>query len=197
MSDAKKMNKQEVLRRIKESGIVPVIRANSPSEAESIIESVLADGFKIFEITMTVPNAPEVIKKLSENFGDEVIIGAGTVLDVETARRCLEAGAKFIVTPCLNVEIIEFCQSNEVLICAGALTPTEIYAAWSAGADVVKVFPVSAMGGASYIKSLKAPFPHIELLPTGGLKMDDLAEFSEAGAIAIGVGIQTLTENNV
>lgn len=146
---------------------------------------------------MTVPDAPEVIKKLFEKFGDEVLIGAGTVLDVETARRCLEADAKFIVTPCLIVQIIEFCKSNEVLICAGALTPTEIYAAWSAGADVVKVFPVSAMGGASYIKSLKAPFPQIELLPTGGLKMEDLAEFTEAGAIAIGIGVQSLTENKI
>ncbi len=191
------MNKQKVLRRIKESGIVPVIRASSPTEAENIVEAVRADGFKVFEITMTVPDAPEVIKKLSEKFGDEVLIGAGTVLDVETAHRCLEAGAKFLVTPCLIVQIIEFCKSNEVLICAGALTPTEIYAAWSAGADVVKVFPVSAMGGASYIKSLKAPFPQIELLPTSGLKMEDLAEFTEAGAIAIGIGVQSLTENKI
>ena len=146
---------------------------------------------------MIVPDAPEVIKKLSEKFGDEVLIGAGTVLDVETARRCLEAGAKFLVTPCLIVQIIEFCKSNEVLICAGALTPTEIYAAWSAGTDVVKVFPVSAMGGACYIKSLKAPFPQIELFPTGGLKMEDLAEFTGAGAIAIGIGVQSLTENKI
>ncbi len=146
---------------------------------------------------MTVPDAPEVIKKLSEKFGDEVLIGAGTVLDVETARRCLEAGAKFLVTPCLIVQIIEFCKSNEVLICAGALTPTEIYAAWSAGAEAVKVFPISAMGGASYIKSLKAPFPQIELFPTGGIKKEDLVEFTEAGAIAIGIGVQSLTENKI
>ncbi len=191
------MNKQEVLRRIKESGIIPIVRASSPTEAENIVETVRANGFKVFEITMTMPNAPDVIKKLSGKFGDEVLIGAGTVLDVETARRCLEAGAKFIVTPCLIVQIIELCQSNKILICAGALTPTEIFTAWQAGADVVKVFPVSAMGGASYIKSLKAPFPHIELLPTGGLKMENLAEFTEAGAIAIGVGVQTLTENKV
>ncbi len=110
------MNKQEVLRRIKESGIVPVIRASSPTEAENIVEAVRADGFKVFEITMTVPDAPEVIKRLSEKFGDEVVIGAGTVLDAETARRCLEAGAKFIVTPCLIVQIIEFCKEKEILI---------------------------------------------------------------------------------
>jgi 2-dehydro-3-deoxyphosphogluconate aldolase/(4S)-4-hydroxy-2-oxoglutarate aldolase len=191
------MNKQEVLRRIKESGIVPVIRASSPKEAENIVETVLTDGFKVFEITMTVPDAPAVIKRLSEKFGDEVVIGAGTVLDAETARHCLEAGAKFIVTPCLIVKIIEFCKEKEILICAGTLTPTEIYTAWAAGADVVKVFPVSAMGGAKYIKSLKAPFPYIELMPTGGLKMENSAEFSEAGAIAIGFGVQTLTENKI
>ena len=117
-------------------------------------------------------------------------MGAGTVLDVESARECLGAGAQFVVTPCLIEPVIEFCNRESVLMCVGALTPTEVFRAWQSGADVVKVFPVSAVGGAGYIKALKAPFPEIPLMPTGGLKPDDLAEFVSAGALAIGVGFK-------
>ena len=184
------MTKEEALRQIKQSGVVPVIRADSPTEAAKIVEAAFADGFRVFEITLTVPSAVELIKHLSEKFRERALFGAGTVLDAESARRCAEAGARFIVTPCLIEPVIEFCNREGVLICAGALTPTEVFRAWQSGADVVKIFPANAMGGASYIKSLIAPFPEIPLMPTGGLKRDDLAEFVSAGALAIGVGFK-------
>lgn len=184
------MKKAEVLHRIKESGIVPVIRASSLDQAQRIIESAYNSGYSIFEITMTVPNAVELIKQLSQRYGSEVLLGAGTVLSVESARSCLDSGAKFIVTPCLIKEIIDFCQREEVLICAGALTPTEVFHAFQTGADVIKIFPVNSIGGVDYIKALKAPFPEIQFMPTGGLKVDDQKLFIEAGAIAIGVGFK-------
>lgn len=184
------MTKHKVLQQIRDSGIVPVIRADSAYEAQKIVESAYADGIRIFEITMTVPDAPELIKTLSEKYDDDVLIGAGTVLDVDSTRKCLKARAKFIVTPCLIEEIIKVCIKEQVLVLAGALTPSEIFRAWQLGADVIKIFPVSAMGGPNYIRSLKAPFPQIELMPTGGLKSADLTEFIEAGAIAIGVGFK-------
>lgn len=182
------MNKQEVLEKIKEIGIVPVLRADSADEAMQLAEAIIAGGINCLEITMTVPNAVEVIEKTAAKYGNDVLIGAGTVLDVETARRCVEAGAKFIVTPCLIPEIIDYCKETGILICAGSLTPTEVFTAWSAGADVIKVFPASAMGGSGYIKALKAPFPKIELMPTGGVSLETIGDFFRAGVIGVGVG---------
>lgn len=184
------MTKREILQRIKQSGIVPVIRSASANEAREIVEVNYRQGIKVFEITMTVPDAVGVIKTLSKKHGDRILIGAGTILDAKSASESLTAGAKFIVTPCLIKSVIEFCNREEILICAGALTPTEVFEAWQSGADVVKIFPVSAVGGAGYIKALKAPFPEIQLMPTGGLKPENLTEFTEAGAIAIGVGFK-------
>lgn len=184
------MTKEEVLQKIKESGVVPVIRTSTAQEAEEIIETAYNQGIKVFEITMTVPNAVVVIKNIAQKYGKEVLIGAGTVLSKEAAKESLAAGAEFIVSPCLVKSVIEFCRSENKVICAGALTPTEVFEAWQAGADVVKVFPISAIGGANYIKSLKAPFPEIQIMPTGGLKAGDLEEFIKAGAIAIGVGFK-------
>jgi len=182
------MNKAQVINQIREIGIVPVIRAESENEARQLIEAILEGGIPIFEVTMTVPNAVSLIKSLVADFGDTAIIGAGTVLDAETAQNCLTAGAKFIVSPILNLNIIETCRRENVAVFPGALTPTEIVAAWQAGADAVKIFPVNAVGGANYLKAIKAPFPQIELMPTGGVTLATIGDFIRAGAIAVGVG---------
>ena len=182
------MEKSQVLERIKSIGIIPVVRASSGDEALQAVESIKAGGLPILEITMTVPGAVGIIEKISARYGDEVLVGAGTVLNAETARDCLRAGAQFVVSPALNLETIAFCRDAGFAVMPGALTPTEVVTAWSAGADMVKVFPCGAMGGASYIKSLRAPLPQIELVPTGGVSLSTAASFIEAGAAAIGVG---------
>ena len=182
------MNKSKVLEQIKSIGIVPVVRAASGEEALQAVAAIKAGGLPIIEITMTVPGAVGIIETIAEKYGDEVLIGAGTVLNPETAKDCVQAGAQFIISPALNLDTIAFCRDAGCAVMPGALTPTEIVLAWSAGADFVKVFPCGAMGGASYIKSLKAPLPQIELIPTGGVSLTTAASFIEAGAAAIGVG---------
>ena len=182
------MTKTEILQRIRDIGVIPVVRASSADEAIQVVEAIRAGGVSLLEITMTVPGAVQVIQTLTKQFGDEAIVGAGTVLDAQTARACIAAGAKFIVSPALNLETIAFCREHDVAVMPGALTPTEIVTAWNAGADFVKVFPCGALGGARYIKSLKAPLPQIELVPTGGVSLKTAASFIEAGAAAIGVG---------
>jgi len=139
-------------------------------------------------VTMTVPGAIDVIRALAHEYGNDALIGAGTVLDPETADRCIQAGAQFVVSPALNEDTIAFCRANDVAIFPGALTPTEVVRAWNAGADAVKIFPASAVGGASYLKSLKAPLPQIEMIPTGGVSLATAASFIAAGAFALGVG---------
>lgn len=182
------MTKVEILQRIRDIGIIPVVRASSADEAVQVVEAIRAGGISLLEITMTVPGAVQVIETLTKRFGDEAIVGAGTVLDAQTASACVAAGAKFIVSPALNLETVGFCRERDVAVMPGALTPTEIVTAWNAGADFVKVFPCGAMGGARYIKSLKAPLPQIELVPTGGVTLNTAANFIQAGAAAIGVG---------
>lgn len=182
------MNKAQIISQIREIGIVPVIRADSEDEARQLIEAILAGGISIFEVTMTVPNAVSLIKTLVADFGDKAIIGAGTVLDAEAAQNCLTAGAKFIVSPILNLDVIETCRQANVAVFPGALTPTEIVAAWQAGADAVKIFPANAIGGANYVQAIKAPLPNIELMPTGGVTLATIGDFIRAGAIAVGVG---------
>ena len=182
------MNKKEVLRRIEEVGVVPVVRASSAEEAMGVIEAIRAGGVSVLEITMTVPRAVRVIEQVADRYGAEVVVGAGTVLDPETARACILAGAAFVVSPSLNTATIELCRRYSVAVMPGALTPTEVVTAWQAGADVVKVFPCGALGGAKYLKSLKAPLPQIEMIPTGGVSLQTAAEFIEAGALALGVG---------
>ena len=182
------MNKQEVIERITRGGVLPVIRAESPEEARAVIEAVRAGGIDVIEVTMTVPGAIGLIRELSAEYGDEVLIGAGTVMDPETAAACIDAGAKFIISPALNLDTIAYCSERDVVVMPGALTPTEVVTAWNAGADFVKVFPANAMGGASYLKSLKAPLPHIKLIPTGGVSQTTAADFIKAGASAVGVG---------
>ena len=180
--------KAEVIQTIRDIGIIPVVRAQSAEEAMKAIDAIREGGISILEITMTVPGAVGVIEEVSRRYGNEAVVGAGTVLDGETARACILAGARFVVSPSLNLETIEVCRRYGIAVMPGALTPTEVVQAWSAGADFVKVFPAGAVGGASYIKSLKAPLPQIELVPTGGVSLKTAADFIKAGASALGVG---------
>src|SRR5258706_3993354 len=182
------MNKHEVLATIREVGLVPVIRAESPEAAGRAIDAIRAGGVPILEITMTVPGAVGLIEDMARKYGKDAVVGAGTVLDPETARACILAGARFVVSPSLNLETIACCRRYGVAVLPGALTPTEVVAAWQAGADMVKVFPAGALGGASYIKALKAPLPQIDLVPTGGVSLKTAADFIKAGATALGVG---------
>lgn len=182
------MSKAEIIERITRGGILPVIRAESPGEARGVIEAVRAGGIDVIEVTMTVPGAVDLIRELSSEYHNEVLIGAGTVLDPETAAACIDAGAKFIISPALNLDTIAFCRERDIVVMPGALTPTEVVTAWNAGADLVKIFPAGSMGGANYLKSLKAPLPHIKLIPTGGVSLSSAADFIKAGASAIGVG---------
>jgi 2-dehydro-3-deoxyphosphogluconate aldolase/(4S)-4-hydroxy-2-oxoglutarate aldolase len=179
------MKKRDVLDQIKREKLIPVIRTNDTDDARKAIEILSECGIKIFEITMTVPNAVGLMNELS---GTDILIGAGTVLDKKQAEKCVEAGAKFVVSPAFNQETINFCRESEVAVMPGSLTPTEVLAAWNAGADCVKVFPCDALGGAKYLKTLKTLFPHIEMMPTGGVSCETIADFFAAGAIAVGVG---------
>jgi len=182
------MEKQKVRDRILEIGIVPVVRASSADEARIAADAVCEGGIPIVEITMTVPGAVEVIRELAKNCASGVLIGAGTVLNAEAARRCLDAGAQFLVSPGLNLPTVALAVKEGKLIMAGALTPTEVMAAWEAGADFVKIFPCGQVGGAKYIKALKGPFPQVPFVPTGGVNLSTAAEFIEAGAAALGIG---------
>ena len=182
------MSKADVLSRIRDVGIVPVVRAESADEALRAIDAIRAGGVDILEITMTVPGAIRLIEEVSRRLGKDAVVGAGTVLDPETARACILAGAQFVVSPAWSAATIACCRRYGVPVFPGALTPTEVLAAWEAGADMVKVFPCSALGGASYIKALKAPLPQIELIPTGGVNLETAAAFIKAGSTALGVG---------
>ena len=172
---------------MKRIGLVPVLRADSVNQALALAGAIAAGGVTVLEITMTVPGAMHVMRQLAETRPD-ILIGAGTVLDPETARMCILEGAQFIVSPALNTGTIEMCHRYSIAVLPGALTPTEIVTAWQAGADVVKVFPASAVGGAGYLKSIKAPLPEIELIPTGGISLSTAEDFLKAGAYALGVG---------
>jgi 2-dehydro-3-deoxyphosphogluconate aldolase/(4S)-4-hydroxy-2-oxoglutarate aldolase len=185
---SKSMTKSEIIQRIRDVGVIPIVRASSAEEAVRVVEAISAGGVSLLEITMTVPGAVQVIEQLVKRFGDQTVVGAGTVLDPEVAQACIAVGAQFIVSPALNLETIKCCRDKDIVVMPGALTPTEVVTAWNAGADFVKVFPCGAVGGASYIKSLKAPLPQIELVPTGGVDLKTAASFIEAGAAAIGVG---------
>ena len=167
---------------------MPVVRASSAKQAMRAAEAVCAGGIPIVEITMTVPGAIEVIAQLSKNMASEVLIGAGTVLDAATAERCIDAGAEFIVSPGFDFETVKFAKRAGKLMMAGALTPTEVIAAWKAGSDFVKIFPCGTIGGAKYIKALKAPLPQIPMVPTGGVNLTTAADFILAGAAALGIG---------
>lgn len=187
--------------RIRDLGLVPVVRAQSAEEAIRAIDAIRAGGIDVLEVTMTVPDAVPLIAQVAKRFGKDAVIGAGTVLDAETARAVILAGAQFVVTPTLRAETIACCKRYGVPVFPGALTPTEVLTAWEAGADMVKVFPCSAVGGASYIKALKAPLPQVDLVPTGGVNLETAADFIKAGSSALGVGadlvdLKALREGN-
>jgi 2-dehydro-3-deoxyphosphogluconate aldolase/(4S)-4-hydroxy-2-oxoglutarate aldolase len=169
-------------------GLVPIVRASSPDDALRAAEAIIEGNIGIAEITMTVPNAIQVMEKVAGQYGDKVLLGAGTILDPETCRAALLAGAEFIVTPALNLQVVEISRRYSKPCIPGALTPTEILTAWQAGADLVKIFPCGPVGGPKYIKALKGPFPQIEFVPTGGVNLETAPEFIKAGAAAVAVG---------
>jgi 2-dehydro-3-deoxyphosphogluconate aldolase / (4S)-4-hydroxy-2-oxoglutarate aldolase len=181
------MTRDQVRNRIKEIGIIPAIRLSSAPDALFAAEAIMSSGIPIVEVTMTVPGAPQVISELARNH-PELIVGGGTVLDVETARRCLDCGASFLTSPGLEIELVEFAMKANVVVIPGALTPSEIMLASKAGADFVKVFPCTTLGGPAYIRTLKAPFPAIPLIAAGGVNQATAAEFIHAGAAAVGIG---------
>jgi 2-dehydro-3-deoxyphosphogluconate aldolase / (4S)-4-hydroxy-2-oxoglutarate aldolase len=178
----------EIVRRIAEEGIVPVIRAATPDLALRAVRAVMAGGITVFEITMTVPDAPDVIRALVRELGDRALVGAGTVLNAAAAHQCIDAGAAFVVSPGLDPDTVIEAHGRGVPAMPGALTPTEVIAAWNLGADVVKIFPISAVGGAKYLRALKGPLPDVKMLPTGGITAANAAEFLAAGAVALGIG---------
>ena len=182
------MSKAEVIQQIRDTGVIPVVRTTSADEAMRAIDAIREGGISVLEITMTVPGAIKVIEQVSQRYGKDAVVGAGTVLDPEIAEACVSSGAQFVVSPALNLETIACCRRLDVPVMPGALTPTEVVQAWNAGADFVKVFPAGAVGGASYLKALKAPLPQIELVPTGGVSLITAADFILAGAAALGVG---------
>jgi 2-dehydro-3-deoxyphosphogluconate aldolase/(4S)-4-hydroxy-2-oxoglutarate aldolase len=182
------MTKEQILAAIVDIGIVPVVRTSTAEGAIRAIEAIYRGGIRAAEITMTVPGAVSALEKVADEFGGKIVLGAGTVLDPETARICMLAGAEFFVTPGLRISTIEMVQRYSKVICPGALTPTEVLTAWEAGADLVKVFPCGNVGGPKYIKALRGPFPHIEMIPTGGVNLETAGEFLKAGACAVAVG---------
>ncbi len=190
------MTKQEVLEKISESGVVAVIRLKDQNKLAKVIEAVRQGGVKCIEITMTVPGAVEIIRSLSVSMPPDVLIGAGTVTSVQNAEDVIAAGAKFVVSPILNLEIIAVCKKHNVACMPGCYTPTEIFTAWNSGADVCKVFPATSLGP-KYFKDLAGPFPHIKLMPTGGVTVDNVGEWIEAGAVAVGIGSDLLDKKAI
>ncbi len=191
----------EHLQRVLDLGLVAIIRAPSGEQLVDVSRALLAGGIDVIEVTFTVPGAVDILRQVRAELGDRILLGAGTVLDPETARAAILAGAEFLVTPTVNVDVIRLCRRYDKLIMAGAFTPTEILTAWEAGADIVKVFPAD-VGGPGYLKAVHGPLPHVRLLPTGGVNLDTLADFVKAGACAVGLGsalveTQALAEKNM
>jgi 2-dehydro-3-deoxyphosphogluconate aldolase/(4S)-4-hydroxy-2-oxoglutarate aldolase len=186
------MRAVEACQIIQDRGIVPVVRARSAEEALRAADAVLEGGLDVLEITMTVPGAVDVIDALNRRFGRDVLVGAGTVLSPKVAAHCIDAGAEFIISPGLDLKIIELCHYYDKAVCPGGLSPTEIISAFQAGGHMVKVFPCSAVGGAKYLRSLRGPFPDIKLLPTGGVNLSTAEAYVAAGATALGVGSELI-----
>jgi 2-dehydro-3-deoxyphosphogluconate aldolase/(4S)-4-hydroxy-2-oxoglutarate aldolase len=182
------LTKAQVLETLKAGGIIPVIRADSADTAVRVSEALVAGGIRTLEITMTVPDALAAIRTVAEQLGDDVLLGAGTVTDAPTAAEALDAGARFLVSPCVVDAVVRLARERDVPMLPGALTPSEVFTAHSLGGDMIKIFPASAVGGPAYIKALKGPFPSIEFCPTGGVNLDTIAEFVKAGSAAVGVG---------
>ena len=181
------MNRERVLDQILSTGVVAVIRMKDPRRLMKVVEAIRAGGVKNIEITMTVPNAVAIIQDLAKNAPSDVLVGAGTVIDASKAREVIEAGARFVVSPTTDFEVIRICKEKSVVTIPGCFTPTEILTAWKAGADIVKVFPATSLGP-KYFKDLSGPFPDIRLMPTGGVTIDNVGEWVKAGAVAVGIG---------
>jgi 2-dehydro-3-deoxyphosphogluconate aldolase / (4S)-4-hydroxy-2-oxoglutarate aldolase len=176
---------QELIERV---GLIPVLRAKSVAQGRAVVDAMLAGGVTVVEVTMTVPGAIDLLKELKKEYGTKLLLGSGTVTTAEQCQATIDAGAEFVVSPSLHPEVINVTKANKKVSCPGALTPTEAITAWNAGADYVKIFPCSALGGASYLKSLLAPFPHLKIIPTGGVTLQNADSFIKAGARALGVG---------
>jgi len=173
---------------IERCGLIPVLRARSIAQAHAVVQAKLAGGVYVVEVTMTVPGAVDLLKELKREYAGQLLLGSGTVTTAKQAEATIEAGAEFVVSPSLHPQVITATKALKKLSIPGALTPTEVITAWEAGADYVKIFPCSAMGGASYLKSLLAPFPYLKLIPTGGVTVQSAESFLRAGARALGVG---------
>jgi 2-dehydro-3-deoxyphosphogluconate aldolase / (4S)-4-hydroxy-2-oxoglutarate aldolase len=185
--------REKTAARLCEVGIIPIIRASSADVVVPLAEALLQAGLPICEITLTVPNAIDAIGAVAKRFSGKVLVGAGTVMDAETTRRAVDAGAAFIVSPCLVPDVIEAAHNADVAVLPGALTPGEVFEAFRAGGDMVKVFPVQAVGGAAYLRALRGPFPDIPLVPTGGVTLENIGEMFNAGAAAVGVGTELIS----
>jgi 2-dehydro-3-deoxyphosphogluconate aldolase/(4S)-4-hydroxy-2-oxoglutarate aldolase len=181
------MSKEKDLQRIADCGVVAIVRFDRPEELVEVARAIRAGGVDVIEFTMTTPNALSIIAASAEEFGEEVLLGAGTVLDPETARAAILSGARYIISPTLNPRVIELCHRYGVIVVPGAFTPTEILTAWELGADMVKVFPAAAVGP-GYIKDILSPLPQVKLLPTGGVSLSNVAQFIKAGATAVAAG---------
>lgn len=190
------MSRHSDLQRVLDLGIVAIIRAPRGDQLVQVAEALHRGGIDVIEITFTVPRAVEVLAEVSRKLGDRVLLGAGTVLDSETARSAMLAGAEFFVTPAVRPSVIEICQRYDKMVMSGAFTPTEVLHAWECGSDAVKVFPAE-IGGPGHLKALAGPFPQIRLLPTGGVNLDTLGDFVKAGACAVGLGSSLVTKEHL
>jgi 2-dehydro-3-deoxyphosphogluconate aldolase/(4S)-4-hydroxy-2-oxoglutarate aldolase len=184
----------ETAQRLREVGIIPIIRASSADVALPVAEALLQAGLPVVEITMTVPNALAAIGAVAKRFAGKLLLGAGTVTDAVTCKRAVDAGAEFIVTPCVVPEVIEAARRANIAVLPGALTPTEVSEAHRLGGDMVKIFPVQSVGGAEYLRALRGPFPDIPLVPTGGVTLENVIEMFTAGAAAVGVGSELISK---
>jgi 2-dehydro-3-deoxyphosphogluconate aldolase/(4S)-4-hydroxy-2-oxoglutarate aldolase len=182
------MEKSEVLAQIRAVGVVPVLRLASAHDVQAMAQALHSGQIDAIEVPLDVPDAVDVISNLVQLFDEKVLVGAGTVLDVESASTVIAAGASFVTSPCFDLEVVKYCNATDLAVFSGALTATEIAAAWKAGADMVKVFPCSALGGPSYVRTIKAALPQIDLFPSGGVTLQNAAAFIEAGACVVGVG---------
>lgn len=176
---------QEIIERV---GLIPVLRAKSVAQGRAVVDAMIAGGVTVVEVTMTVPGAIDLLKELKKEYGAKLLLGSGTVTTAEQAQATIDAGAEFVVSPSFHPDVIRVTKANKKISCPGALTPTEAITAWNAGADYVKIFPCSAIGGASYLKSLLAPFPQLKIIPTGGVTLQTAESFIKAGARALGIG---------
>jgi 2-dehydro-3-deoxyphosphogluconate aldolase/(4S)-4-hydroxy-2-oxoglutarate aldolase len=179
---------EETKQTIERVGLIPVLRAKSSAQAHAVVEAMIAGGITMVEVTMTVPGAVHLLKELKKEYGARLLLGAGTVTTAAQAEATIEAGAEFVVSPSLHMEVIAATRSNKKVSIPGALTPTEAITAWDAGADYVKIFPCSAVGGPGYLRALLAPFPHLKVIPTGGVTLETAESFLKAGARALGIG---------